>query len=143
MKRFRFSLQKVLDMRDFEKRQAQADLGKALAVERQIQNTLDLIAESRAQSVRSADSMHDIKSLYGVGLYFQLLEQRKETALEELARAKVVTNAKREVMLSAMQRVKALENLKDRRRIEWKRAQLKAEDDEIDDIVTSHFNREG
>ena len=92
MKRFNFSLQKVLDYREFEKKQAQAELGKAVSVETNIQNTLNMIAESRAKSVQETDKMRDLNSLYNAGLYFQLLNQRRDEMLEELAKAKIVTN---------------------------------------------------
>lgn len=139
MKQFNFSLQKVLDYREFEKKQAQTELGKAVAVETKIQNTLDMIAESRAKSVQETDRMKDLNSLYNAGLYFKLLNQRRDELLEELAKAKVVTNEKRRVMIEAMKKVKVLETLKDHRKEAWKHEQLKIEDDQIDDIVTSRY----
>ncbi len=140
MKRFNFSLQKVLDYREFEKQQAQTELGKAVAVETKIQNTLDMIAESRAKSVLEADKMKDLNSLFSVNQYFQLLNQRRDEMTEELAKAKVVTNEKRMVMIDAMKKVKVLETLRDRRKEAWKREQLKIEEDQIDDIVTSRYS---
>ena len=108
MKKFNFSLQKILDYREFEKQQAQTELGKAVAVETKIQNTLDMIAESRAKSVLEADKMRDLNSLFGVNQYFQLLNQRRDEMTEELLKAKVVTNEKRAVMIEAMKKVKDL-----------------------------------
>ena len=140
MKRFNFSLQKVLDYREFEKQQAQAELGKAVAVETQIQKTLDMIAEFRAKSVLEADKMKDLNSLFSVNQYFQLLNQRRDEMTEELAKAKVVTNQKRMVMIEAMKKVKVLETLRDRRQDAWKREQLKIEEDQIDDMVTSRYS---
>nr|MBP3281870.1 flagellar export protein FliJ [Treponema sp.] len=139
MKKFNFSLQKILDYREFEKQQAQTELGKAVAVETKIQNTLDMIAESRAKSVLEADKMKDLNSLFGVNQYFQLLNQRRDEMTEELLKAKVVTNEKRAVMIEAMKKVKVLETLRDRRKESWRREQLKIEEDQIDDIVTSRY----
>ena len=140
MKRFNFSLQKVLDYREFEKKQAQAELGKAVSVETNIQNTLNMIAESRAKSVQETHNMRDLNSLYNAGLYFQLLNQRRDEMLEELAKAKIVTNEKRKVMIEAMKKVKVLETLKEHRIEAWKHEQLRIEDDQIDDIVTSRYS---
>ena len=140
MKKFNFSLQKILDYREFEKQQAQTELGKAVAVETKIQNTLDMIAESRAKSVLEADKMKDLNSLFGVNQYFQLLNQRRDEMTEELLKAKVVTNEKRAVMIEAMKKVKVLETLRDRRKESWRREQLKIEEDQIDDIVTSRYS---
>ena len=140
MKKFNFSLQKILDYREFEKQQAQTELGKAVAVETKIQNTLDMIAESRAKSVLEADKMKDLNSLFGVNQYFQLLNQRRDEMTEELLKAKVVTNEKRAVMIEAMKKVKVLDTLRDRRKESWRREQLKIEEDQIDDIVTSRYS---
>lgn len=140
MKKFNFSLQKILDYREFEKQQAQTELGKAVAMETKIQNTLDMIAESRAKSVLEADKMKDLNSLFGVNQYFQLLNQRRDEMTEELLKAKVVTNEKRAVMIEVMKKVKVLETLRDRRKESWRREQLKIEEDQIDDIVTSRYS---
>lgn len=139
MKKFSFTLQKILDLREFEKKQAQTELGKAVAVETKIQNTLDLIAEQRVKSIKAADQMRDIKSLYNVNQYFQLLNQRKEIMLEELTKAKVVTEEKREVMRESMKKVKVLETLKEHRKEAWKKQVQLEEDNEIDELVTSRY----
>jgi len=139
MKKFNFTLQKVLDLREFEKKQAQAELGKAVAVETNIQNTLNMIAEQRVKSIQEADKMKDIKSLYNVNNYFLLLNQRKEQMLEELSKAKLITEEKRDVMREAMKKVKVLETLKEHRKDAWKKEMLKEEDNQIDELVTSRF----
>ena len=140
MKRFNFSLQKVLDFREFEKKQAQIELGKAVAEETKIQNTLDMIAEAHASNVRTADSMKDLSGMLAAQNYFRLLNQQKEEAMMSLAQAKVLTEEKRDAMREAMKNCKALENLRDQRKDAWKKENYKAEEDEIDDIVTSKWN---
>lgn len=140
MKRFNFSLQKVLDFREFEKKQAEAELGKAVAEETKIEDTLKMIAEERASSVKVADSTKDVSGMFAVQNYFRLLEQQKEEALMNLAQAKVITEEKRDVMREAMKNCKVLENLRDKRKDVWKKENYKAEENEIDDIVTSKWN---
>lgn len=140
MKRFNFSLQKVLDFREFEKKQAEAELGKAVAEETKIEDTLKMIAEDRASSVKVADSTKDVSGMFAVQNYFRLLEQQKEEALMNLAQAKVITEEKRDVMREAMKNCKVLENLRDKRKDVWKKENYRAEENEIDDIVTSKWN---
>ena len=137
MRRFDFSLQKVLDFRDFERKQAEAELGKAVAEETRIQNTLDLIAQAHVANVRSADSAGDISGMFYAQNYFRLLEQRKEDALTSLAQAQVITEEKREVMRDAMRNCKVLENLRDSRKSAWRKQNQKDEENSIDDIVTA------
>ena len=108
MKKFAFSMQKVLDLREFERKQAEAELGRALAEETKIQQTLEMIAQARVDSVSAADNMHDLHELYNVNQYFALLDQRKEQLLQELAQAKIVTEQKRDVMREAMKKCKVL-----------------------------------
>ena len=56
-----------------------------------------------------------------------------------LAQAQVITEEKREKMREAMKNCKALENLRDKRKAAWKKENLKLEENEIDDIVTSKY----
>lgn len=140
MKRFNFSLQKVLDFREFEKKQAQIELGKAVAEETKIQNTLDMIAQAHASTVRTADETKDVGGLMAAQNYFRLLNQQKEEALMNLAQAQLITEEKREAMREAMKNCKVLENLRDKRKSAWKKENLKAEENEIDDIVTAKWN---
>ncbi len=139
MKRFDFSLQKVLDLREFEKKQAEAELGRAVGEETRIEQALQAVAESRALNVRAADDMHSITDLYNVNCYFALLNQRKENLLEELTQAKLVTEEKREVMREAMKKHKVLEKLKEKRLSSWKKDALKEEEAVTDDIVTARY----
>lgn len=140
MKKFVFSLQKILDLRDFEKKQAQVELGRALADEKKIQDTLDMTAQLKIQSVKEADGMKDLNALAGVSNYFKLLDQRKEKLLSDLAAAKLVTEEKRASMVEAMQKCKALEKLKENRYAAWSAEAKKIEENTIDDIVTSKYN---
>lgn len=140
MKKFNFSLQKVLDFRQFEKKQAEAELSKAIAEETKIQDTLDMIAEAHISNVKAADTVTSVSDMLSVQNYFRLLNQQKEEALVSLAQAQVITEEKREVMRQAMKNCKVLENLRDSRKAEWKKENLKAEENEVDDIVTSKWN---
>ena len=140
MKRFNFSLQKVLDFREFEKKQAEAELGKAVAEETKIKDNLDTIARSYAENVRAADEAKDITGMLAAQNYFRFLNQQKEEALISLAQAQVITEEKREKMLDAMKNCKVLENLRDKKIGAWKKENFRAEESEIDDIVTSKWN---
>ena len=140
MKRFNFSLQKVLDFREFEKKQAEAELGKAVAEETKIKDNLDTIARSYAENVRAADEAKDITEMLAAQNYFRFLNQQKEEALISLAQAQVITEEKREKMREAMKNCKVLENLRDKKIAVWKKENFRAEESEIDDIVTSKWN---
>ena len=64
MKKFSFELEDVLNFRKFERQQAEIELGKALAVEREIQDKLDYLA---AQQVEVAEKSKGSKDFEGNG----------------------------------------------------------------------------
>jgi flagellar FliJ protein len=142
MRKFVFNMQKILDLREFEKKQAEAELGKAVAEETKIKDTLELIARQRVQQVSEAGKISGVNELYGLSNYFALLDQRKEQLLKDLVQAQMVKEQKREVFKQAMLKVKALEKLKESRLSEWKTEQMRKEAAEIDDINNSKIYRE-
>lgn len=137
MKKFVFNMQKILNLREFEEEQARIELGKAVGEETRIKDTLELVAKQRIAAARSADGMDNISALYAVNNYIALLDQRKDMLLEELSKAQLVTEEKREIMKAAMTKVKALEKLKDARKKEWALENKRKEDKELDDIINS------
>jgi len=141
MKKFEFNMQKILDLREFEEKQAQLELGKAVARETEIQKTLEMIAQQRLNTMTSSEDIDDINQLYKMNTYLLLLEQRKEHLLQELTQAKLVTEEKREEMKQAMMKVKALEKLKEARFEEWSLKNKKKEAVELDDINNSKIYR--
>lgn len=130
-------MQKILNLREFEEKQAQIELGKAVGEETRIKDTLELVAKQRVAAARSADEMNSINSLYEVNNYLALLDQRKDMLLEELSKARLVTEEKRENMKAAMTKVKALEKLRDARKNEWAAENKRKEEKELDDIINS------
>lgn len=141
MKKFAFSMQKILDLREFEKQQAELELGKANAEVSRIRGELGSIAASRAATINAYNTDTDLKVQSTIQSYFFLLDRRKEKLLEELERAEHAASEKREKVRLAMQRVKVLENLKDSKLKAWKKALLKEEDRATDDIVTAKTNK--
>lgn len=136
MRRFAFSLEKVLELREFERKQAETELGKAVATEAELQHALELVAGQRVRTVHAADAMHDLTSLYNAQRYFMLLDQRKEMLLEELSQAHLVTEEKRDVMREALKRQKVLEQLREKRHAAWRKDAQRAEEAAVDDITT-------
>ena len=118
MKKFQFELEEILNIRKFEQQQAEIELGKALASENEIQSKLNALAMQQASVVRN----------------------QSECLLNELAKAKLISDEKRSILKEAMQKVDSLEKLKEQQLEEYKAALIHEEDNELDDIVTSRFN---
>lgn len=140
MKKFSFSMQKILDLRIFEKRQAEMELGKANAEVARIQGELESIAKRKVSTIKNFDTNTDFLIQAEIQSFFFMLEQKKEKFLEELAKAQIAADEKREVVRQAMQKVKVLEKLKENKFRQWKKDSLKAEELAADDIVTARKN---
>lgn len=141
MKRFIFSLQKILNLRLFEQNQAEMELGKANAEISRIQNQLKAIAEKRVLVSAKTANTHDVGIYNQTSQYFIFLNQRKESLLEDLAQAELIAEEKREIVREAMKKVKALEKLREKKLMEWKQQLQLEEDLELDDIITSRFQQ--
>ncbi|MBQ5490750.1 MAG: flagellar export protein FliJ [Treponema sp.] len=142
MKKFVFSMQKILDLRNFEQDQAELELGKANAEIARIQNELDAIAASRVSVTRSTDAVADDFNLYAqTQTYFQFLDNRQEELFEQMAQAQLVAEQKREVVREAMKKVKVLEKLRETKLSQWKKERLAQEEKATDDVVTAAFNK--
>lgn len=139
MAKFEFSLQKVLDLRDFEKRQAEIELGKANADVMRIQNELDIIASQKINVRNAVDSSDDLTMYTQSQNYFRFLDQKKEKALEEMTRAQMVYEEKREIFSEAMKNLKALEKLKEKKKEQWVHDMNLIEESENEEIVSSRI----
>ncbi len=134
-------MQKILELREFEKKQAQAELGKAVAEETRIQNELDTVAQERIKNIQAGKGITDFATITAINRYVSFLDLKKEGLLQELVQAQLATEQRREAMKTAMVKVDVLEKLKDNRRQEWGSENKKAEAKELDDINNSRFGR--
>ena len=142
-KAFKFELQDVLEFRNFEKEQAQNELAKALAVETQINNQLQTIAQNFISVRKQIDSYSDFEDIAAGNRRKVLLETQKEELLEQLAQAKLVSEEKRAVLAEIMKKTTALEKLKEKQLEGWKEESDKEEENFIDDLANSgtHFHQ--
>ena len=142
-KAFKFELQDVLEFRNFEKEQAQNELAKALAVETQINNQLQTIAQNFISVRKQIDSYSDFENIAAGNRRKVLLETQKEELLEQLAQAKLVSEEKRAVLAEIMKKTTALEKLKEKQLEGWKEESDKEEENFIDDLANSgtHFHQ--
>ena len=141
MQKFSFNMQKILDLRNYELDQAELDLGKVNAEIARVNSALDQIARDRVDYGRIADESHDFTMHSQTRAFFILLEQKKDGLLAELAQLEVIAEQKREVVRLAMQKVKVLEKLKEKKYAQWK-AEFEAQEElAMDDAVTAQQYR--
>ena len=138
-KAFKFELQDVLDFRNFEKEEAQNELAKALAVETQINNNLQIIASQFLSVKNQLNTYTDFKDIAAGNRRKELLELQKEEQLKQLAQAKLVSDEKRAILAEIMKKTTALEKLKEKQLEGWKEESDKEEAEMIDDLATGRY----
>lgn len=142
MKKFTFSLQKILDIREFEEKQAQIELGKAVAETNRIRMELERIAAERVRIVHLKADVVSLTEMIVKEQYLTRLDMTKDRLLEDLAAAEIVVEEKRAVFTETLKKRKVLSRLKDRQFTAFRRDMQKAEDIVSDDISSSRFLRD-
>ena len=137
MKRFSFSMQKILDIREFTERQAQIELGQAVAEVNRINEELEAVAQEKQRMIQMNLKAASLNEFLVHENYMKRLELTKERLLQELAAAQLVVDEKREIFAEAMKQRKILSNLKEKQFTQYKKEALVAEDNAVDDLVTS------
>ena len=106
-------MEKILEFRDFEKKQAEAELAKALSVETEIQNSLNAIASQFASLKNYMKGSLDFSDMVSMSQNTSLLNFQKEELLKQLSQAKIVSEQKRDVLRECMKKTNALEKMKE------------------------------
>ena len=135
MKKFVFSLQKVLELREYEEDKAKLELGKAVAEVERIKRLLEENARNRVAANQSRKDTTDVIILMNIENYIIGLDAKKEKLLEELTMAQMVFEEKRDLYTKAMQDREVLSKLKEKQLSEYKKEVLKEEENALDDIV--------
>lgn len=139
MKKFVFSMEKILDLREYEEKQAQIELGKAIADAEKIRQQLNFVATEKAKMLSIDISGNSINERLVHENYLVRLDRQKEVLLEELAAAELIVEEKRAVFAEALKKRKVLSNLKEKQLQQYKKEKQLEEDNIVDDIVTSRF----
>ena len=140
MAKFVFELQEILDFRNFEQEQAQIELGKALAVENEINQNLNNIARQYTVLKQSMKGVTDFNLVFAQNNHIKLLEYQKEELLKRLAEAKLVSEEKRKILQECMKKTSALEKLKDQQLEEYKQELESEEKKNIEELSTIKSN---
>ncbi|UKI52833.1 MAG: flagellar FliJ family protein [Treponema sp.] len=142
MTKFKFELQDILEAKKFEQTQAENELGKALAAEKEIQDKLDLLAEQKKSMQQSVKNTKDFNQIMAANNFSDFVRNQSEYLFREMAEAKIVTEQKREVLKKIMQSVDSLERLRDFQKEDFKAAQKRKQMKIIGGIVSAKYARE-
>lgn len=141
MKKFSFELQDVLEYRSYEQEQAEAELGKALAVENEINQNLELLAQQLVNAKEQSKNSRDVQDFIAFSQFSKLVDFQKEELLKQLAQAKIVTEEKRQILMECMKKTSALEKLKEKQLEEYNQAVKKQNKKLIDELGNQGYFR--
>ncbi|MBO4857020.1 MAG: flagellar export protein FliJ [Treponema sp.] len=140
MAKFVFELQEILDVRNFEQEQAQIELGKAIAVENEINQNLNNIAQQYTVLKQNMKGVTDFNLVFAQNNHIKLLEYQKEELLKKLAEAKLVSEEKRKILQECMKKTSALEKFRDQQLEEYKQELENEEKKNIEELSTIKSN---
>lgn len=141
MKKFVFSLQKVLSLREFEENTAKIELGKAISETERIKQELSEVAAQKVENSKRRSGQTDVFILQAIENYINRLDLRKEELLEELTEAELVVEQKRSVFAEAMKKRKVIDKLREKKERDFRLDSLKTEESLIDDMNSATEER--
>ena len=145
MKKFKFRLQIVLDMRENELEQRQMEAAKILEALRKQEAELQEIINSQTKNSIEMEALYNLSTLdiqqiefhrqYGLKLVVD--EQNKNRII---ANTKLLFERKQVEVREAHKKVEILKKLKEKEEKKYYKEFLDAEIKEIDDITSARFN---
>lgn len=142
MKRFSFSLQKLLSLREFYEKEAELALGKANAVRDKIQSELEGVAKQRVEAVYERKGNLPFQDLVTIEHFITRLDVKKEKLLEDLVAAELVVEKAREKFIEASRDRKVITKLKEKKDEAWHKEVLDEEASILDDISNFRNRKE-
>ncbi len=135
MKRFRFDLEKLRELRAYREREKEIELARAMAEAADIQRGIEALIRERIATAEArfapGRSVGEIRSS---DLYIQRLDRRREDLVQTAAKAELKVEQARSAYLEAAKDHKVLEKLKEKRKNEHRKASLLEEVKTLDDL---------
>ena len=143
MKRFRFRLEPVLTIRNWEEERAQTAYGQALKQEMRLADELrgvdTRIEAGLAEWREHASRPGRPAEITQRWRHLLVLERERADAAAKLVSARRIREQKMKLLVEAHRRVKVLDTLRDRQNHLHHAEQRRREERELDDIVNARF----
>jgi flagellar protein FliJ len=138
MRRFRFKLEKLLEVRSFYERKAEIVLAEKAGRCATLDAKLREVAESRSRTGREMFSMGRVLEDYRAAeLYILRLDRERDKLLEELAAAELEREKARLDYVEKRRAREAIDKIKERRQTEYYRLAEREEQKALDDLARS------
>jgi flagellar FliJ protein len=136
MKRFKFGLQKILELREHAEKEAEIELGKAVGVLTLIEQRIAQVAEDRQDAAaKRFVAENGFVEMQNYERYIIRLDQTRDKLLMDAAKAELVVAEKRDIYLEAARDRKALDKIRSHRQGEYRKFALAEENKELDDVA--------
>lgn len=135
MKRFRFRLQRILDIRDQIRDEARQELGRRNAELARQQSVLEGLEDELTRLQPGKDGTLTAGELMLMGAYALRVQQLIEQQLVRVEEARREVVVAQEKYIQANKDAKALEMLKDKKRSEYDQEMLKEEINQLDEVA--------
>jgi flagellar FliJ protein len=136
VKRFIFSLEKVLELREYREQETEIALGRAVGELTSIENQLKELALQRLKAGEERfNPTNDAFAIRNYEFYIQRLDHTKEELLEAAATAQLKVEEARELYLEASRQRKVLDKLKEKRAVAYRKTMFAEETKMLDDLV--------
>jgi flagellar FliJ protein len=135
MKRFHFSLEKVLELRRYREQETKIELGRAIGMLSDIENNIKALAldRHRAAGERFARE-NSTADILAWDTYIMRLDQTRDRLLEDAAKAEQIVEEKRAAYIEASRDRKVIDTLKEKRQKEYRKEKFADEMRELDDV---------
>ena len=143
MKRFKFRLQRILDIREQIRDEARQELGRRNAVLAHEQSVLRGLEAELLRLNAGENGIVTASELLLTGAYAQRIQKLIEQQALKVEEARKAVVEAQERYIQANKDAKALEMLKEKRRAEYDHEVLKEEINQLDEIATQRANSRG
>jgi len=135
MKKFKFNLENVLQIKKYNEEECKLALGMAIGLLNEIENKIKQIAIKRHRA--EVEKLKDPIQMTNWNNYIVRLEHETEKLMEEAARAEIVVEEKRTLYMEAFKELRAMEKIKEKREKEYKKEMNEKESAEIDELFAA------
>jgi flagellar FliJ protein len=143
MKRFKFRLQRILDIREQIRDEARQELGRRNAALTQEESVLKGLEAELLRLNAGENGIVTASELLLTGAYAQRIQKLIEQQALKVEEARKAVVEAQERYIQANKDAKALEMLKDKRRAEYDHEVLKEEINQLDEVATQRANSRG
>jgi flagellar FliJ protein len=134
LKKFVFNLEKILQLREWNEKEARNRLVEAAGVLSDIENKILKNMEEREFASAENFGQTSVESFTAYNYYLLRLQKEKESLIKEKEAAEIKVEEERENWRNRNSEKSALESLKKRRFEEYKKNVIKEEEKELNDI---------